>query len=84
MDAKDAGKTANGSRCTLILTEGMSSLSFVEFGIDSIAGRDTYGVFPLMHRSLNVRAATHNGLMKDTQLGNMHNDDHGASDRRKL
>ncbi len=42
VDAKDAGKTANGSRCTLILTEGMSSLSFVEFGIDSIAGRDTY------------------------------------------
>jgi DNA topoisomerase-2 len=24
-----------------------------------------------MHRSLNVRAATHNGLMKDTQLGNI-------------
>ncbi len=71
MDAKDAGKAANGSRCTLILTEGMSSLSFVETGIDNIAGRDTYGVFPLMHRSLNVRSATHDGLMKNKQLGNI-------------
>jgi hypothetical protein len=83
VDAKDAGKIANGSRCTLILTEGMSSLSFVETRIDSIAGRDTYGVFPLMHRSLNVRAAN-TRWSNEKYTSWEYNDDHGASDRKKL
>jgi hypothetical protein len=46
VDAKNAGKTANESRCTLILTEGMSSLSFVEIGIDNIAGSRHIRCFP--------------------------------------
>lgn len=46
------GKKSN--LCTLILTEGDSAKSTAMSGLD-IVGRDTYGVFPLKGKLLNVR-----------------------------
>ena len=56
-DANDAG-TKNSERCTLILTEGDSAKTLAVAGL-SILGRDSYGVFPLRGKLLNVREATH-------------------------
>ena len=54
-DANQAG-TRNGSRCTLILTEGDSAKSLAVSGL-SVVGRDHFGVFPLRGKLLNVREA---------------------------
>ena len=54
-DANDAGGR-NGERCTIILTEGDSAKSLALAGIE-VVGRDSYGVFPLRGKFLNVRDA---------------------------
>ena len=55
-DANLAG-SANGSQCTLILTEGDSAMALAVAGLQ-IVGRDRYGVFPLKGKLMNVRDAS--------------------------
>lgn len=52
-DANRAG-TKRSRECTLILTEGDSAKSMAISGL-SVVGRDTYGVFPLRGKILNVK-----------------------------
>ena len=55
-DANWAG-TKNSIQCRLILTEGDSAKTMAISGL-SVIGRDTYGVFPLKGKILNVKEAT--------------------------
>jgi DNA topoisomerase-2 len=68
-DANNAG-TRNAHKCTLILTEGDSAKALAEAGL-SVVGRDNYGVFPLRGKLLNVREATHDQVMKNTEIANI-------------
>ena len=68
-DANDAGGK-NGKNCTLILTEGDSAKTLAMAGIE-VVGRDTFGVFPLKGKLLNVREATHNQLMNNEEIQNI-------------
>lgn len=68
-DANDAG-TKNGKNCTLILTEGDSAKSLAMAGIE-VVGRDTFGVFPLKGKLLNVREANHQQLMNNEEIQNI-------------
>ncbi|OMJ76839.1 hypothetical protein SteCoe_23685 [Stentor coeruleus] len=68
-DANDAG-SRNGYNCTLILTEGDSAKSLAMAGIEVI-GRDTFGVFPLKGKLLNVREASHSQLMNNEEVQNI-------------
>eukprot|EP00978_Attheya_sp_CCMP212_P006233 scaffold14122_cov44-Attheya_sp.AAC.3 len=54
-DAHNAG-SSRSSECTLILTEGDSAKALAVAGLEVI-GRQTYGVFPLRGKFLNVRDA---------------------------
>ena len=54
-DANDAG-TRLSETCTLILTEGDSAKALVIDGL-SVAGRDSFGVFPLRCRQLSFQPA---------------------------
>ena len=65
-DANLAG-TKHSEKCTLILTEGDSAKTLAISGI-GIAGRDTYGVFPLRGKLLNVREATHKQIMENQEI----------------
>lgn len=56
-DANDAG-SKNSLGCTLIVTEGDSAKSLAVSGL-GVVGRDSYGVFPLRGKLLNVREASH-------------------------
>ncbi|DBB17682.1 TPA: hypothetical protein ACH3X3_002722 [Trebouxia sp. C0006] len=55
-DANNAG-TKHSEDCTLILTEGDSAMSLAVAGL-AVIGRDSYGVFPLRGKLLNVRDAS--------------------------
>ena len=55
-DANHAGGP-DGKNCTLILTEGDSAKALAVSGL-GIVGRDTFGVFPLRGKLLNVREAS--------------------------
>jgi DNA topoisomerase-2 len=59
--------TRNGSKCTLILTEGDSAKSLAVSGL-GVIGRDNYGVFPLRGKLLNVREATHAQIMNNAEI----------------
>jgi DNA topoisomerase-2 len=59
--------TRNGSKCTLILTEGDSAKSLAVSGL-GVVGRDNYGVFPLRGKLLNVREATHAQIMNNAEI----------------
>ena len=65
-DANNAG-TRNGSRCTLILTEGDSAKALAVSGL-SVVGRDNWGVFPLRGKLLNVREASHKQIMENNEI----------------
>lgn len=65
-DANHAG-TKNGKNCTLILTEGDSAKALAVAGLD-VVGRDTYGVFPLRGKLLNVREASATQLQGNTEI----------------
>ncbi|CAD8099307.1 unnamed protein product [Paramecium primaurelia] len=65
-DANDAG-TKNADLCTLILTEGDSAKSLAMAGIE-IVGRDRFGVFPLRGKLLNVRDASIQMIMKNSEI----------------
>ncbi|KAI8819632.1 DNA topoisomerase [Fimicolochytrium jonesii] len=65
-DANNAG-TKNGSKCTLILTEGDSAKSLAVAGL-SVIGRDNFGVFPLRGKLLNVREASHSQITANAEI----------------
>ena len=65
-DANQAG-TKNAKNCTLILTEGLSAKTFAVSGL-AVVGRDTYGVFPLRGKLLNVRDATGKQLTENQEI----------------
>lgn len=65
-DANNAG-TKNGSKCTLILTEGDSAKALAVSGL-AVVGRDNYGVFPLRGKLLNVREATGKTLLDNVEI----------------
>lgn len=68
-DANDAG-TKNSLNCTLILTEGDSAKTLAVSGL-GVVGRDTYGVFPLRGKLLNVREATHKQILENAEINNL-------------
>ena len=65
-DANNAG-TKNARHCTLILTEGDSAKALAVSGL-SVVGRDNFGVFPLRGKLLNVRDATHQQIMGNSEI----------------
>ena len=65
-DANYAG-TKKASECTLILTEGDSAKALAIAGL-GVVGRDSYGVFPLRGKLLNVRDAKHEQIMKNEEI----------------
>lgn len=68
-DANDAG-TKRSDQCILILTEGDSAKSTVISGF-SVTGRDSYGVFPLKGKLLNVKDKPIEKIMKDPEISNL-------------
>ncbi|WWC62083.1 uncharacterized protein I303_104673 [Kwoniella dejecticola CBS 10117] len=68
-DANQAGGR-NSKACTLILTEGLSAKALAVSGL-SVIGRDTYGVFPLRGKLLNVREAGHEQIVKNAELNHL-------------
>lgn len=70
-DANNAG-TKKSAECSIIFTEGDSAKSMAISGISAIKdGNDTYGVFPLKGKLLNVREATHSQLMNNEEFKNI-------------
>lgn len=65
-DANNAGGK-KAKDCTLILTEGDSAKALAVSGL-SVVGRDNYGVFPLRGKLLNVREATTDSILKNTEI----------------
>jgi len=68
-DANFAGGPRS-SECTLILTEGDSAKATAISGI-SVVGRDTYGVFPLKGKLLNVRGVSASKMEKNEEIVNI-------------
>ena len=68
-DANWAG-TKKSDQCILILTEGDSAKSMAISGL-SVVGRDTYGVFPLKGKVMNVRDASTEQIMKNSEITNL-------------
>ncbi|KAK0554735.1 DNA topoisomerase 2 [Tilletia horrida] len=68
-DANNAG-TRKSADCTLILTEGDSAKASAVGGL-AVVGRDNWGVFPLRGKLLNVREASHDAIMKNTEIKNI-------------
>jgi DNA gyrase/topoisomerase IV subunit B len=65
-DANLAG-TDKSINCTLILTEGDSAKALAISGL-SILGRDTYGVYPLKGKIMNVYDTTPEKILKNTEI----------------
>ncbi|KAJ3107884.1 DNA topoisomerase 2 [Phlyctochytrium planicorne] len=65
-DANHAG-TKQGANCTLILTEGDSAKTLAVSGL-SVVGRDTFGVFPLRGKLLNVREANSSQITNNAEI----------------
>ena len=68
-DANWAG-TKKSDECILILTEGDSAKSMAISGL-SVVGRDIYGAFPLKGKVLNVRDASLDQIMKNSEITNI-------------
>jgi DNA gyrase/topoisomerase IV subunit B len=73
-DALWAG-TAKSNECSLVLTEGLSAMTFAVWG-RSVVGIEKYGIFPLKGKciSIDTRIPLFNGetkLAKDVQLGDI-------------
>jgi len=68
-DANDAGGKKSGD-CTLILTEGDSAKALAVAGL-SVVGRDTYGIFPLKGKPLNVRDASFKQISNNDEIQNV-------------
>lgn len=70
-DANYAG-TKKSRDCTLILTEGDSAKTMAISGLSAIPkSGNTYGVFPLKGKLLNVREASHKQIMKNQEFINL-------------
>ena len=67
-DALWAG-TAKSEQCSLILTEGLSAMTFALWG-RSIVGPERWGVFPLKGKVLNIRDASISQLMNNEEINN--------------
>ena len=65
-DANWAGGRKS-KQCTLILTEGDSAKSMAISGL-SVVGRDIYGAFPLKGKVMNVRDASVDQIMKNSEM----------------
>ena len=68
-DALWAG-TARSSECSLILTEGLSAMTFAMWG-RSIVGPERYAVFPLKGKVLNIRDASVSQLANNEEINNL-------------
>ena len=68
-DANWAG-TRKSDKCILILTEGDSAKSMAISGL-SVVGRDIYGAFPLKGKVMNVRDASVDQIMKNSEITNL-------------
>ena len=68
-DANKAG-SRRARDCTLILTEGDSAKALAVSGL-GIVGRDTYGVFPLKGKLLNVRNASASAVAKNAEINQL-------------
>eukprot|EP00941_MAST-03F_sp_MAST-3F-sp1_P004088 g4088.t1 len=65
-DANLAG-TSKSASCTLILTEGDSAKALAMSGV-SVVGRETYGVYPLKGKLLNVRDSSIRVLSQSDEI----------------
>lgn len=68
-DALNAG-TSKSSDCTLILTEGLSAMTFALHG-RSVVGPEKYAVYPLKGKVLNIRDATIAQLVGNEEINNI-------------
>ena len=68
-DANWAG-TKKSEQCILILTEGDSAKSMAISGL-SVVGRDIYGAFPLKGKVMNVRDASVQQIMNNSEITNL-------------
>ena len=68
-DALWAG-TNKSEQCTLILTEGLSALTFALHG-RSVVGPEKYGTFPLKGKLLNTKDATISQLVGNEEINNI-------------
>lgn len=66
-DAHFAGVKDKGYKCTLILTEGDSAKALAVAGL-GVIGRQYYGVFPLRGKVLNVRGATNDKIINNSEI----------------
>jgi DNA topoisomerase-2 len=69
VDALWAG-TAKSGECTLILTEGDSAATSAISGL-KVVGRETWGVFPLKGKMLNVRDVSADKFAKNEELASI-------------
>lgn len=70
-DANFSG-TTKSNQCTLILTEGDSAKTMAISGLSAIKKwNDTFGVFPLKGKLINVRDASHNQLINNNEFINL-------------
>lgn len=68
-DALWAG-TNKSDQCSLILTEGLSAMTFAIWG-RSVVGNEKYGVFPLKGKMLNVRDASLDQLTHNEEINSI-------------
>lgn len=68
-DALWAG-TSKSEQCTLILTEGLSAMTFALWG-RSVLGPDKIGTYPLKGKVINIRDATSSQLLNNEELNNI-------------
>lgn len=68
-DAIFAG-TSKSESCTLILTEGLSAMTFALWG-RSVLGPEKYGIYPLKGKCINLRDATSSQLLNNEELNNI-------------
>ncbi|CCD73199.1 Putative DNA topoisomerase 2, mitochondrial [Caenorhabditis elegans] len=69
-DAEWAGITGTAEKCTLILTEGDSAKALALAGLE-VLGRETYGVFPLKGKLLNVSNLDDARASKNEEISNL-------------
>lgn len=68
-DAAWAG-TSKSESCTLILTEGLSAMTFALWG-RSVLGPEKYGIYPLKGKCINIRDATISQLLNNEELNSI-------------
>lgn len=68
-DAVWAG-TSKSESCTLILTEGLSAMTFALWG-RSVLGPEKYGIFPMKGKGINIRDATTSQLLNNEELNSI-------------